>query len=162
MNRQAYNDVTYGAAYDALFPASVQIDPATLKPYPGGTWIEEYGPPLNYAPSAATGFKYGGNPDVTPYVQGNPIIPPKPEESGWKDTVVALPGMVTRLVVRWAPEDKALNATDLTYPFDPNALGKGYVWHCHIIDHEDNEMMRPDAIQAKPGAKRTYVQGVDY
>jgi FtsP/CotA-like multicopper oxidase with cupredoxin domain len=28
------------------------------------------------------------------------------------------------------------------YPFDPTE-GPGYVWHCHIIDHEDNEMMRP-------------------
>jgi len=32
-----------------------------------------------------------------------------------------------------------------TYPFGPFELlsGVGYVWHCHIIDHEDNEMMRP-------------------
>ena len=32
-----------------------------------------------------------------------------------------------------------------TYPFDPTELigGVGYVWHCHIVDHEDNEMMRP-------------------
>jgi hypothetical protein len=33
-----------------------------------------------------------------------------------------------------------------TYPFDPTSTvesnGVGYVWHCHIIDHEDNEMMR--------------------
>ena len=30
------------------------------------------------------------------------------------------------------------------YPFDPTQLigGVGYVWHCHILDHEDNEMMR--------------------
>jgi FtsP/CotA-like multicopper oxidase with cupredoxin domain len=30
------------------------------------------------------------------------------------------------------------------YPFDPTTLinGVGYVWHCHILDHEDNEMMR--------------------
>ena len=28
------------------------------------------------------------------------------------------------------------------YPFNP-ASGPGYVWHCHILDHEDNEMMRP-------------------
>jgi FtsP/CotA-like multicopper oxidase with cupredoxin domain len=31
-----------------------------------------------------------------------------------------------------------------TYPFNPTELinGVGYVWHCHILDHEDNEMMR--------------------
>ena len=29
------------------------------------------------------------------------------------------------------------------FPFDPTTGGPGYVWHCHILDHEDNEMMRP-------------------
>lgn len=28
------------------------------------------------------------------------------------------------------------------FPFDPTTE-PGYVWHCHILDHEDNEMMRP-------------------
>jgi hypothetical protein len=32
-----------------------------------------------------------------------------------------------------------------TFPFDPTQ-GPGYVWHCHILDHEDNDMMRPMAI----------------
>jgi bilirubin oxidase len=50
--------------------------------------------------------------------------PPQSWETGFKDTVVALPGEVTRLKAR----------------FD---LKGRYVWHCHIIDHEDNEMMRP-------------------
>jgi hypothetical protein len=36
------------------------------------------------------------------------------------------------------------------------------VWHCHIIDHEDNEMMRPDVIVPLPGAPRTYKQGANY
>ena len=44
------------------------------------------------------------------------------------------PGEVTRIRVRFASQDGA------AFPFDPT-LG-GYVWHCHIIDHEDNEMMR--------------------
>ena len=43
---------------------------------------------------------------------------------GWKDTVIAYPGEVTRV-----------NAT-----FDIEGL---YVWHCHIVEHEDNEMMVP-------------------
>jgi FtsP/CotA-like multicopper oxidase with cupredoxin domain len=46
------------------------------------------------------------------------------EEKGWKDTVLANPGEVTRLVAT----------------FD---LAGTYVWHCHILEHEDNEMMRP-------------------
>lgn len=48
----------------------------------------------------------------------------QPGESGWKDTVIAYPGEVTR--IRAA--------------FDVAGL---YVWHCHILEHEDNEMMRP-------------------
>jgi len=52
-------------------------------------------------------------------------IPPEASEAGWKDTVRANPGMVTRIIVR----------------FDGYA-GR-YVWHCHILEHEDNEMMRP-------------------
>jgi len=50
--------------------------------------------------------------------------PPAPTEAGWKDTVIALPGEVTRV-----------KAT-----FDIPGL---YVWHCHIVEHEDNEMMVP-------------------
>ena len=69
---------------------------------------------------------------------------------GWKDTVVAYPGEVTRFVVRYAPQDDpvtgpgAPTAGTNHYPFDPTELigGVGYVWHCHILDHEDNEMMR--------------------
>jgi len=50
--------------------------------------------------------------------------PPEAWEAGYKDTVVAYPGEVTRL----------------TATFDIPGL---YVWHCHILEHEDNEMMRP-------------------
>jgi hypothetical protein len=53
-----------------------------------------------------------------------PAVPPEPWESGFKDTVIAYPGQVTRV-----------QAT-----FD---LPGTYVWHCHIVEHEDNEMMRP-------------------
>jgi FtsP/CotA-like multicopper oxidase with cupredoxin domain len=49
---------------------------------------------------------------------------PLPWETGFKDTVIAYPGEITRVKMR----------------FD---LPGFYVWHCHIIDHEDNEMMRP-------------------
>jgi spore coat protein A len=54
-----------------------------------------------------------------------PVQPPEVHEAGWKDTVRADPGMVTRIIV----------------PFEGYA-GR-YVWHCHILEHEDNEMMRP-------------------
>jgi hypothetical protein len=35
------------------------------------------------------------------------------------------------------------------FGFDPSE-GPGYVWHCHIIDHEDNEMMRPYSVLPSP------------
>jgi spore coat protein A len=55
-------------------------------------------------------------------------------ESGWKDTVRADPGMVTRILI----------------PFEGYA-GR-YVWHCHILEHEDNEMMRPYEVLPAPTA----------
>ncbi|HAR46372.1 MAG TPA: hypothetical protein DCS05_09455, partial [Nitrospiraceae bacterium] len=48
-------------------------------------------------------------------------------------------------------------------PFDPSGGGMyNYVWHCHIIDHEDNEMMRPTAVTPMQGAVRPLVKGVAY
>ena len=55
---------------------------------------------------------------------GGAARPPEAGENGFKDTVVALPQEITRVKAR----------------FD---IAGRYVWHCHIIDHEDNEMMRP-------------------
>jgi FtsP/CotA-like multicopper oxidase with cupredoxin domain len=81
---------------------------------------------------------------VQPYLTGPPI-PPDPNERGWKDTVRMNPNQVTRILVRFAPQDVpvgAVSSGDNLYPFNPS-VGPGYVWHCHIIDHEDNEMMRP-------------------
>jgi hypothetical protein len=59
--------------------------------------------------------------DGSPSSVGNA---PLPWETGFKDTVTAYPGEITTV--------KAL--------FDVAGL---YVWHCHIVEHEDNEMMRP-------------------
>jgi spore coat protein A, manganese oxidase len=62
--------------------------------------------------------------------------PPEPWEDGRKDTVIAYPGEVTRI--------RALFATP----------GQ-FVWHCHIVEHEDNEMMRPYRIgPPQPGQPR--------
>jgi spore coat protein A len=80
------------------------------------------------------------------YLQGQPKGPAK-TEMGWKDTVQMNTGEVTIFRIKWAPADD-LNGDGL-YPFDPTS-GPGYVWHCHILDHEDNEMMRPFEVQAVP------------
>jgi spore coat protein A, manganese oxidase len=60
-----------------------------------------------------------------------PVVPPEPGELGWKDTVAAYPGMVTRIIVRF------------------EGFTGRYVWHCHILEHEDNEMMRPFDVVAR-------------
>ena len=111
------------------------------------------------------------------YLQGKPM-PPDPNEAGWKDTIIVYPGQVTRIAVRWAPTDLPLPLPDpdqptpdlksLYYPFDPSGGEEqyGFVWHCHIIDHEDNEMMRPDLVtinpKAPPAGSRPLVRGKDY
>lgn len=61
-----------------------------------------------------------------------PVTAPDANEMGWKDTVRADPKMVTRIIV----------------PFE-GYTGR-YVWHCHILEHEDNEMMRPYDVIAEP------------
>ncbi len=147
MNRQPIDVKGYSAAYAAAFP--------------GMLFLPGYGPPLDYTTGNLRAL--GGNPDVIPFLQGK-IQPPDPNEAGWKDTFQVPPGMVSRFVVRWAPNELATNLdpAQYKYPFDPNAGGHGYVWHCHIIDHEDNEMMRPTSVTPMAGALRTYVMGVDY
>jgi FtsP/CotA-like multicopper oxidase with cupredoxin domain len=63
---------------------------------------------------------------------GNPT-PPEPWENGLKDTVIAYPGQVTRLRAQFDTQGQ-------------------FVWHCHIVEHEDNEMMRPYRIgPVQPG-----------
>jgi spore coat protein A len=75
------------------------------------------------------------------------------------------PGMVTRFIVRFAPFDTPIGESK-PYAFDPYSDISPYVWHCHIVDHEDNEMMRPYAVpwdETKgPKPDRTYNKGTDY
>jgi spore coat protein A len=62
-----------------------------------------------------------GEVEVAP---GSAPQPPESWESGYKDTVIAYPGQVTRVRARFETPGQ-------------------FVWHCHIVEHEDNEMMRP-------------------
>ncbi len=118
-NRQLLNVAGYSAAWDLLN---------------GGGMLPLMQPTVVLSPALYT---LGG------------ILPAPKNESGWKDTIQAPVGSITRLLVRIAPQ----NATAVTavpgvnlFAFDPT-VGPGYVWHCHILDHEDNEMMRPMAVQ---------------
>lgn len=58
-------------------------------------------------------------------VYTGPATAPEPNERGWKDTVAAPSAQITRIIAKFAP-----------YTGD-------YVWHCHILEHEDYDMMRP-------------------
>lgn len=158
LNRQNFNVGSYLGAYGAAFP--------------GGVFIPGFGPPLNYNVAQNCGVTnpsvIGGNPCVEPFLQGV-LQTALPSEAGWKDTVIMYPGQVTRIAVRYAPTDLATTtpASMLYYPFDPSGGGLfNYVWHCHIIDHEDNEMMRPVMVPLNPlapmASMRPLVKGVAY
>jgi spore coat protein A len=58
-------------------------------------------------------------------------VPPTANETGWKDTVRTEPDTVTRIIIRF------------------EGYKGRYVWHCHLLEHEDNEMMRPYEVVAK-------------
>ena len=77
---------------------------------------------------------------LDPYLIGEPADPP-PNEQGWKDTAIAYNDKVTVIRIRFTSQDGS------DFPFDAT-VGPGYVWHCHILDHEDNEMMRPFTLTA--------------
>jgi spore coat protein A len=63
-----------------------------------------------------------------------PAVPPAANEAGWKDTVRTEPDAVTRIIIRFE-----------------GYTGR-YVWHCHLLEHEDNEMMRPYEVVASAAA----------
>jgi FtsP/CotA-like multicopper oxidase with cupredoxin domain len=73
----------------------------------------------------------------TVQVVADTVRGPEPGESGVKDTVIAYPGQVTRIKAQFVTPGQ-------------------YVWHCHIVEHEDNEMMRPYRIgPVQPGQPTT-------
>ena len=75
------------------------------------------------------GGRVGTEPSANSYVLGAPVLPP-PDELGMKDTVKSYPGEITRIVAK--------------FDLPPGVTGPvEYVYHCHILEHEENEMMRP-------------------
>jgi len=103
-------------------------------------------------------------PAVGPAVLRGSERPAPPEEAGWKDVVRTDPKSVTRVLVQVPSSDElgfdpdaaflpppptralaAALAADRHHGAlaDPTRPLRGYVWHCHILDHEDHEMMLP-------------------
>lgn len=119
-----------------------------------GMYMGAEGPPFDYNMKNSDGA-IGGNLPITPYLEGSPI-PADPNERGWKDVIKAFPGEIMTYMVRFAPTElpiwwpKRLSL----FGFDPSK-GPGYVWHCHIVEHEDNDMMRPMDVQPNPSRGKT-------
>eukprot|EP01018_Ginkgo_biloba_P027073 Gb_39670 [translate_table: standard] len=74
--------------------------------------------------------------NIKKYAKGKSIKVPA-HERGWKNVFKIQPGFLTTILVQFSLLD-----SHRAYPFNASAE-PGYVYHCHILEHEDNEMMRP-------------------
>jgi spore coat protein A len=72
-----------------------------------------------------------------PNLTGAPL-PPPPFERGWKETVRMNPGEVTTVIMQFN-----LPQVPFAVPLSPRTGGHEFVWHCHILEHEEHDMMRP-------------------
>jgi spore coat protein A len=92
-------------------------------PFDAATYQATYGGP-NGVP---------GGKDPRPFATG-PMVPPDPTERGFKDTTKVNPGYFTTIRARFELP------AGVTAP-------QAYVHHCHIVEHEDNDMMRPYIVE---------------
>jgi spore coat protein A len=67
------------------------------------------------------------------------LTPPDPNEQGWKETVRMNPGEITRVIMRF---DLPKLPASMGNPLSPRTGGHEYVHHCHILEHEEHDMMR--------------------
>lgn len=99
-------------------------------------WIKENGElPLGHSTKTIS---------VEKYLIGEPKRPQK-NELGWKDTVRANPGEVTRIVIRFVPQDvdaRYVKLGENLYSFNPTT-GPGYVWQSDILAYRGNSKIRP-------------------
>ena len=76
-----------------------------------------------------------------------PATPAEPNETGWKETVMMFPGTVTRIIMKFdVPQILTAGGAVVPTPLSPRTGGNEYVWHCHILEHEEHDMMRPLAV----------------
>jgi spore coat protein A len=86
--------------------------------------------------------------DMDRFIQKNqikftgPARPADANEAGWKETVRMNPGEVTTVIMKFD-----LPSVPFPVPLSQNPVlgvaGYEYVWHCHILEHEEHDMMRP-------------------
>jgi spore coat protein A len=72
-----------------------------------------------------------------------PISGPEPGEMGYKETVRMNPGEITTIDMKFdLPPGTPIDSPRLL-AFSPPIHGSEYVWHCHILEHEEHDMMHP-------------------
>ncbi|MFJ1531083.1 multicopper oxidase family protein [Streptomyces mirabilis] len=96
---------------------------------------------------------YGGrkpkdHPVLANYFTGPPI-PPNPDETlSYKDTVKAPAQMVTRIIIQeFVPPKRDI----ASIPNSGAELPATYIHHCHLLEHEDDDLMRPWTIVGRDG-----------
>ena len=125
-----------GTVVDGVWTERRWMDPVTENPAVGATEIWEFynttgdAHPMHvhelvFEVVNREGLVLDADDEVkVPIELDGEVTPPEPNETGFKDTVIAYPGQVTRVRAQFLVPGQ-------------------YVWHCHIVEHEDNEMMRP-------------------
>jgi hypothetical protein len=113
----------------------------------GGDYLAAVNPGLPGPAVRGTGVQASGGtlapPDPTPYLMGQPRGPAA-NETGWKDTVLTHPGEVTRILVPFGGTAAGISAAYTgDAPGEVARYAGDYVWHCHILEHEENDMMQP-------------------
>ena len=83
--------------------------------------------------------KFEGDPNNWSY-SGQPM-PPDADEIGWKDTVRVNPDEISTVIMKFDLPD--LPTAAMRKAVSPRTGGHEYVWHCHILEHEEHDMMRP-------------------
>lgn len=81
--------------------------------------------------------------DADNYAGSQPVytgraVAPDDNELGWKETIRMNPEEVTRVLMEFK-----LPTVPFTVPVSPRTGDNEYVWHCHILEHEEHDMMRP-------------------
>jgi spore coat protein A len=71
------------------------------------------------------------------------LVGPDPNELGWKETVRMNPGEVTTVIMKFDLPKGALAPISPRLESSFGIKGFEYVWHCHILEHEEHDMMRP-------------------
>jgi FtsP/CotA-like multicopper oxidase with cupredoxin domain len=84
--------------------------------------------------------KFTGNPTDGITLDPESAMPPDANEMGWKETVRMNPGEVTTVIMQFTLPTLPPSMGD---PLSPRTGGHEYVWHCHILEHEEHDMMRP-------------------